>query len=76
MSMRISRETIYRSLYIGGHGGLGRELLAVDDSIDLCVCLVPGHGSDRQRSPSVRSPIDARPEEVDSRDIAGHGEGF
>ncbi|MGG7105202.1 IS30 family transposase [Rhodococcus sp. 24CO] len=74
-SMRISHEAIYQSLYIEGRGGLERELVT---------CLRTGRALRRPRARARQRPagfitdevtINARPEEVDSRDIAGHWEG-
>ncbi|GAB6919815.1 hypothetical protein JCM9803A_02650 [Rhodococcus erythropolis] len=70
--MRISHEAIYQSLYIEGRGGLERELVT---------CLRTGRALRRPRARAWQRPagfitdevtINARPEEVDSREIAGH----
>jgi IS30 family transposase len=74
-SMRISHEAVSQSLYIEGRGALQRELLA---------CLRTGRAlrKPRARAKKLRTgfitddvKIDARPDEVDDRTVAGHWEG-
>jgi transposase, IS30 family len=76
--MRISHETIYRSLYVQGRGGLRRELAA---------CLRSGHARRQSRylltgrSAAGRGQItdmvliSERPAEVEDRAVPGHWEG-
>ena len=75
MSMRISHEAVYQSLYIEGRGALERELVA---------CLRTGRAlrKPRARAKKLRTgfitddvTIGVRPDEVDDRAIAGHWEG-
>jgi IS30 family transposase len=71
--MRISHETIYRSLYVQARGELRRQLTA---------CLRTGRPSRRSRGrvetrgriPDM-VPIAQRPPEVDDRRVPGHWEG-
>jgi IS30 family transposase len=74
-SMRISHETIYRSLYVQGRGALRRELVA---------CLRTGRAlrvpraRARQRAAghvSAEVMISQRPAEVEDRAVPGHWEG-
>jgi IS30 family transposase len=74
-SMRISDETIYRSLYVQGRGGLNRELTK---------CLRTGRALRKpnrrvdtrgQRIIAPELMISARPAEVADRAIPGHWEG-
>jgi IS30 family transposase len=71
--MRVSHETIYKSVYVQGRGELRRELAA---------CLRTGRTSRRPRgraAPRGRIPdmvnIRERPAEVEARDLPGHWEG-
>ena len=76
VSMRISHETIYQSLYVQGRGALRRELTA---------CLRTGravrlpHARTRaQRTPGYITPeimISERPAEANDRAVPGHWEG-
>ena len=74
-TMRISHEAIYQSLYIDGRGALERALVA---------CLRTGRAlrKPRARAKKLRTglitddaTIGARPDEVDTRNTAGHWEG-
>jgi IS30 family transposase len=74
--MRVSHETIYRSLYVQARGGLKRE---------LCRHLRTGRQKRRPRGASRRgqgrgklrdmAPISERPPEVADRAVPGHWEG-
>ncbi|HZI37339.1 MAG TPA: IS30 family transposase [Acidimicrobiia bacterium] len=71
--MRVSAETIYRSLYVQGRGALRRELAA---------CLRTGRAIRRNRSRIDRGGrvpdkvmISERPAEVEDRAVPGHWEG-
>lgn len=75
LSMRISHEAIYQSLFIEGRGALRRELI---------LCLRTGRALRMPRARAKRaawahvSPdvlISERPEEADDRAIPGHHEG-
>ncbi len=75
LEMRVSPETIYRTLYVEGRGALRRELRA---------CLRTGRPQrkPRKRARCVRSGrirnmvmISERPTEVAARGVAGHWEG-
>ena len=73
LEMRVSHETIYRSLFVQGRGALRKELTQ---------CLRTGRA---QRRPSRRAVgpgelknmvlLSARPAEVDDRAVPGHWEG-
>jgi IS30 family transposase len=74
-SMRVSHETIYRSLYVQGRGALRRELTA---------CLRTGRAVRKpKRRQNIRGKrpippeimISERPAEVDDRAVPGHWEG-
>jgi IS30 family transposase len=74
-SMRVSHETIYRSLYVQGRGALRRELTA---------CLRTGRAVRKpKRRQNVRGKrtyppeimISERPAEVEDRAVPGHWEG-
>jgi len=74
-SMRVSHETIYRSLYVQGRGALRRE---------LSTCLRTGRAIRKpKRRQNVRGKrpippqimISARPAEVEDRAVPGHWEG-
>jgi IS30 family transposase len=74
-SMRVSHETIYRSLYVQGRGALRRELTA---------CLRTGRAVRKpKRRQNIRGKrsippeimISERPAEVEDRAIPGHWEG-
>ena len=71
--MRVSHETIYRSLYVQGRGALRRELAA---------CLRTGRYRRKPRGRHVPSTaiadmvlISERPAEVEDRAVPGHWEG-
>jgi len=71
--MRVSHETIYKSLFIQGRGELKRELTR---------CLRTGrtkrlaqHRSDGRRQIAGMVPITERPPEVADRAVPGHWEG-
>ena len=71
--MRVSHETIYRSLYVQGRGGLRRELTA---------CLRTGRALRKPRRTTERRGrltgmvnISERPAEADDRAVPGHWEG-
>ncbi|HYI57557.1 MAG TPA: IS30 family transposase, partial [Microlunatus sp.] len=71
--MRVSHETIYRSLYIQGKGALARELTA---------CLRTGRKLRKPRKPRVAATprcagvsISQRPPEAADRAVPGHWEG-
>jgi IS30 family transposase len=74
--MRVSHETIYRSLYLQGRGGLKRELIAALRSGRL-------RRRTRKRGENARrgnvlgaiTPISARPAEAADRAVPGHWEG-
>lgn len=75
MTMRVSPETIYTSLYVLPRGHLRQELLA---------CLRRGHRRRHRRRAFLTVPrkplegmlsIDQRPEEVTGRTVPGHWEG-
>lgn len=75
VTMRVSHETIYRTLFVQARGGLRRELTA---------CLRTGRTQRRahQRTALARPgrlrdmvPISARPPEAEDRAIPGHWEG-
>ena len=74
-TMRVSHETIYRTLFVQARGGLRQELTA---------CLRTGRSQRRAHQRTVHSgtgrirdmvPISARPREVEDRAIPGHWEG-
>ena len=73
VSMRVSHETIYRSLYVQGRGGLRRDLVR---------CLRTGRGlrkprrttERRGRIPGMVNIVD-RPAEVEDRAVPGDWEG-
>jgi IS30 family transposase len=74
-SMRVSPETIYRSLYVQGRGALRRELTE---------CLRTGRAVRKpKRRPNVRGKrsippeimISERPAEIEDRAVPGHWEG-
>jgi IS30 family transposase len=74
-AMRVSHETIYRSLYVQGRGALRRE---------LAECLRTGRAVRKpKRRPNVRGKrsipseimISERPAEVEDRAVPGHWEG-
>jgi transposase, IS30 family len=72
-SMRVSPETIYRSLYVQGRGGLRRELVT---------CLRTGRALRKTRRTSTQRGrlrdmvnIADRPAEVEDRAVPGHWEG-
>jgi transposase, IS30 family len=71
-AMRISHETIYRSLYVQSRGELRRE---------LCAQLRTGRSTRRTRRPETRGrivgmvSIAERPPEADDRRVPGHWEG-
>jgi IS30 family transposase len=72
-AMRVSHETIYRSLYVQGRGGLRRELIK---------CLRTGRALRKTRRTSERRgriagmiSIAERPPEADDRAVPGHWEG-
>lgn len=71
-AMRISHETIYRSLYVQSRGELRRELTAA---------LRTGRSTRRTRRPETRGrivgmvSIAERPPEADERRVPGHWEG-
>jgi transposase, IS30 family len=72
--MRVSHETIYKSIYVQGRGGLNQELAA---------CLRSGRGERKERTgvKPNRGPIadkvmiTDRPAEVADRAVPGHWEG-
>lgn len=70
--MRVSHETIYRSLFIQGKGALARELTA---------CLRTGRKLRKPRRPRAEGPrcggvsISQRPAEAKDRAVPGHWEG-
>lgn len=75
LSMRVSHETIYRTLFVQGRGALRRELTA---------CLRSGRAQRRPRLRLERSGagrlrdvvlISDRPAEVEDRAVPGHWEG-
>jgi transposase, IS30 family len=72
-AMRVSHETIYRSLYVQGRGGLRRELVK---------CLRTGRALRKTRRTTERRGrmagmigIAERPAEADDRAVPGHWEG-
>jgi transposase, IS30 family len=71
-AMRVSHETIYRSLYVQSRGELRRE---------LCAQLRTGRSTRRTRRPETRGrivgmvSIAERPPEADDRRVPGHWEG-
>jgi IS30 family transposase len=71
-SMRVSHETIYKSLYVQGRGELRRELAA---------CLRTGRAARKPRGRAAHQTISGkvmiadRPAEIDRRDVPGHWEG-
>ena len=72
-AMRVSHETIYRSLYVQGRGGLRRELVK---------CLRTGRALRKTRRTTERRGrlagmigIAQRPAEADDRAVPGHWEG-
>ena len=75
-AMRVSHETIYKSLYLQGRGGLKKELISALRSGRL-------RRRPRQRGEKARranvlgdiEPISARPAEAADRAIPGHWEG-
>jgi len=71
--MRVSYETIYKTLYVQGRGELRKELAA---------CLRSGRATRRQQGRLERRPhmlgmvnISERPAEVEDRAVPGHWEG-
>lgn len=73
LAMRVSHETIYRSLYVQGRGGLSRELVR---------CLRTGRALRKTRRTTERRgripgmvSITERPAEVEDRAVPGHWEG-
>jgi transposase, IS30 family len=75
VEMRVSHETIYRSLYVQGRGGLKRELtrhLRTGRALRKPRRRVDGRRS-RQIPPELM--ISARPAEVADRAVPGHWEG-
>lgn len=73
IGMRASHETIYRSLYVQGHGGLQRDIVR---------CLRAGRALRKPRQTTVRRgripgmvSITDRPAEVEDRAIPGNWEG-
>lgn len=71
-TMRVSHETIYKSIYVQGRGALRKELAA---------CLRTGRARRRPRGRQQRSRIpdmimvSQRPAEVEDRAVPGHWEG-
>jgi IS30 family transposase len=71
--LRISHETIYRSLYVQARGELRREL-AASLRTGRTKRRTRGRRDDRGRIPEM-IPIAQRPPEVDDRRVPGHWEG-
>ena len=70
--MRISHESIYRSIYVYPRGELARELKATLAAAGPCA----GPAADGRQS-RILGPVSIaeRPEEVDGRQVPGHHEG-
>jgi IS30 family transposase len=71
--MRVSYETIYKTLYVLGRGELKRELTA-------CLRTGRAHRKTRGRTPTTGAIVDKvmislRPADVEDRALAGHWEG-
>lgn len=75
MMMRVSPETIYRSLYLQGRGGLQRELVVYLRSGRVRRKPRPRVETARRNVLGDIVAISARPPEADDRAVPGHWEG-